>query len=388
MKPTDAPPPPPDSPNVRPKRRPPSNLRRLQRGASRALDGLVNGVEWWMRDPTDVVDRTPFDVIYQRDKLSVRRYQPLATDDTWQLGHSELHIPARRQGLPVLLIPPLMVQPFIFDLTRHRSLVRNLLREGFDVFLVDFGTPGPEDRTLRLDTYVLEWLPEAVTAVCQAAGTQGLSLYGYCMGGMFALMHTSVNRDSRVKAIVTIGSPVDAHKMGVVSWLVRIGHPQIEYLSKKLGNIPGPISSTAFKLTSPMRSLTRYSDLFLNLWNDDYVKSFDAVSAWTGNFIDYPGEAFLQVLGDFMKDNKLKDGKMTFGGEAADLSWITCPILSFAGKTDKVVSARAVREVMKVIGSEDKTFVEAPGGHMGVFAGRDAPRLVWAVSAKWLAERA
>ena len=89
-----------------------------------------------------------------------------------------------------------------------------------------------------------------------------------------------------------------------------------------------------------------------------------------------------------MKDNKLKDGKMTFGGEAADLSWITCPILSFAGKTDKVVSARAVREVMKVIGSEDKTFVEAPGGHMGVFAGRDAPRLVWAVSAKWLAERA
>ena len=340
-----------------------------------------------MRDPTDVVDRTPYDVIYSRDKLSVRRYRALTADDTWQLGTEEFEVRARKQTLPVLLIPPLMVQPFIFDLTHRRSLVRTLLREGFDVYLVDFGTPGPEDRALGLDTYVLEWLPEAVTAACKAAGTQSIALYGYCMGGMFALMHTSVNRDARVKAIVTIGSPVDAHKMGVVSWLVRVGHPQIEYVSKKLGNSPGPISSTAFKLTSPVKSLTRYSDLFLNMWNDDYVKSFDAVSAWTGNFIDYPAEAFQQVLGDFMKDNKLKDGRMTFGGETADLSRITCPILSFAGKTDKVVSKRAVREVMDVIGSEDKTFVVAPGGHMGVFAGRDAPRLVWAVSVKWLAER-
>jgi polyhydroxyalkanoate synthase len=370
-----------------PRKRPPRTLRRLEKGAIRAMSGFVNGIEWLQRDPTDVVDRTPFDIVHQDGKLLLRRYRPLVHDDSMQLGTEVMHVEAPRQRVPVLLIPPLMVRPFIFDLTHRRSLVRTLLREGFDVYLVDFGVPDRADVDITLDSYVLNWVPQAVDAVCRVSGQNGLTLFGYCMGGLFALMHTSVHRDERIKAIVTIGSPVNAHKMGPLSWLVRVGHDQIDFLAKRMGNIPGPVSSTAFRLTSPWKSVTRYSDLFVNLWNDEYVQGFDAVSAWTGNFIDYPGEAFRQVLNDFMGDNKLMDGRWTFGGRAADLGAITCPILAFAGSTDKVVPAAAAAEILQRVGSSDKTFVEVPGGHMGVFAGREAPRLVWQRSARWLVER-
>ena len=366
--------------------RPAPTLKRLEKGAIRAANGFVNWVEWLQREPTDVVDRTPFDVVYQKDKLAVRHYRPIALDDDFQLGKDMLHVEAPRMPLPVLLIPPLMVRPFIFDLTSRRSLVRTLLKEGFDVYLVDFGVPDKADQAVRLEHYVLDWVPAAIDAVLAHAGTKSLDLYGYCMGGLFALLHTSVHQDPRVHAIVTIGSPIDAHKMGPLALLVQVGHAQIDQISRKLGNVPGPISSAAFRLTSPWKTVTRYHDLFLNIWNDEYVQGFDAVTAWTGNFIDYPGEAFRQIVGEFLVENRFRDGTWEFDGRVADLSVVTCPVLAFAGKSDKVVPPAAAKAILGVLGSQDKSFFVAPGGHMGVFAGRDAPRQVWGPSARWLAE--
>ena len=42
---------------------------------------------------------------------------------------------------------------------------------------------------------------------------------------------------------------------------------------------------------------------------------------------------------------------------------------------------------MDLVKSQDKEFVVAPGGHMGVFAGSAAPAHVWQTAADWLAPR-
>ena len=70
-----------------------------------------------------------------------------------------------RYPSPVLLVPPLMVKPFIFDLYPGRSLVRFLLQRGFRVYLVDFGEPDDADAYVTLDDYVLDWIPTACRAV-------------------------------------------------------------------------------------------------------------------------------------------------------------------------------------------------------------------------------
>lgn len=367
--------------------RPTKVLRNLERGAVRAVSGFVNGLDWLQRNPTEVVDRLPFEVVAQRGLTSVRRYQPQVQDEDFQLGASMVHIEARRQRYPLLLIPPLMVQPWIFDLTPRRSLVKTLLRQGFDVFLLDFGAPKADDESVGLETYVLDWVPHAVDAVIKASGSDGLVLYGYCMGGLFALMHSAVHNDARVKAIVTIGSPIDAHKMSLVQLFVQHAHGHLQAISRRLGNVPGAVSSTAFRLTNPIKAVTRYGDLFMNLWNDDFVNDFDGITAWTSHFVDYPGDAFRQLLEQFMRDNRLQHGTMQFGDKIADLRNIHCPVLAFAGSSDKIVPPDAAREILEVIASRDKTFREVPGGHMGVMAGRAAPALVWAASASWLEER-
>lgn len=343
--------------------------------AQRAVLRFLNGVDWLIRDPKLVVGQTPYDVVYQHGKLEVRRYHHAHTDVK------------PHYDLPVLLIPPLMVKPFIFDLVPGRSLVRFLLDRGFAVYLVDFGEPDAADSYVTLDDYVLDWIPTACREVCKAAGSRELSLLGYCMGGLFAFMYLGVHRDRTVRNVVTIGAPLDVSKMGVFAWAAKMGGGQMEFLSKRIGNVPGGLSSAVFRLMTPAKNLTRYADLFMNLWDREYMNGFDAMNQWVSQFIDYPQGAFLQFTRDFMQRNALVRGKMQFGGKVAHMQNVQANLLAFAGRTDSIAPAAAVRAQIDAVGSTDTTFRLAPGGHMGLFSGAGAPKHVWLPAAEWLAER-
>jgi poly[(R)-3-hydroxyalkanoate] polymerase subunit PhaC len=341
--------------------------------ANRALLRFVNGVDWLVRDPRAVVGRTPYDVIYQRDKLVVRHYHA-----------GSVH---PRYALPVLLVPPLMVKPFIFDLYPDRSLAAFLLQRGFSVYLVDFGEPDRADAYVTLDDYVLKWLPAACRAVKQDAGVSELSMLGYCMGGLFALSHVAANRDTSVRNVVSIGAPVDMNKMGLFAWMAKLAGGQVETLARRIGNVPGGLSSAVFRLLTPMKNITRYADLFMNMWDERYVNGFDAMNQWVSQFIDYPQDAFVQFVRDFVQHNKLVRGQMTFGNKVADLRRVRASLLVFAGRTDQIAPEPAVRAVLDAVGSTDKTFHLVPGGHMGIFSGSAAPNAVWRPTAEWLATR-
>ena len=341
--------------------------------AHRAALRFVNGIEWLVRDPKALVGRTPFDVVYQRDKLQIRRYHIGSVKPTYPI--------------PVLLVPPLMVKPFIFDLQPRRSLVTTLIQRGFSVYLVDFGEPDKADAYVTLDDYVLDWLPTACRVTKEDAGASELSMLGYCMGGLFALFHTSVNEDQSVRNIVTIGTPLDTSKMGLMAWAAKAAGSQMEFVAKQLGNIPGGLSSTAFKLLTPMKNVTRYADLFMNMWNEEYVNGFDAMNQWVAQFIDYPQGAFLQFTRDFMQQNKLVRGRMQFGGKVADLRKVRANLLAFAGSSDQIAPVEAARAIETAVGSKEKEFHVVHGGHMGVFAGSSAPEMVWEPAADWLSPR-
>ena len=62
---------------------------------------------------------------------------------------------------------------------------------------------------------------------------------------------------------------------------------------------------------------TRYADLFMNMYDQDYVNGFDSMNQWMSQLGDYPQEAFVQFTRDFMKHNKLYKGQMKFRGKLA-----------------------------------------------------------------------
>jgi polyhydroxyalkanoate synthase len=356
----------------------------MGRAADRTLRGFVNGLALVMDGAMTPIGDAPRERILHRGKLEVWRYLP-PHDDTHETDKDE-PTASGRFAVPLLLVPPLMVRPYIYDLRPEHSMVRFFNKAGFDVYLVDFGVPDATDKGTRLDDYVLDYLPAAVAAVRARHGTRDLSLVGYCMGGIFSLLYTAAFCDPGVRNLVTIAAPIDFDKMGLLAHVARLAHGQVQFLADRIGNVPGFLNSQALKMLAPVKRFTRYADLFVNLYDDEYVKGFDAMSTWANDFIDYPQQAFKQFVKECMVGNQLVEG-MTFGERRADLANVTCSLLAFAGKGDSIARPASARAIVEATRPRDHEYHEVSGGHIGVMVGGRAPAEVWRPTLEWLRPR-
>ena len=59
------------------------------------------------------------------------------------------------------------------DLQEDRSLVRNLLAQGVDLYVVDWGSPTRGDRWLTLEDYIDGYLDDCVEHICATQGSTG-----------------------------------------------------------------------------------------------------------------------------------------------------------------------------------------------------------------------
>jgi polyhydroxyalkanoate synthase len=365
----------------------PKNAARLGRLAvDRAILRFVHGLSMVMDGGMTPIGNTPRRQILKDGKLEVYRYEPARREEHVEIGREEFHIRENRFPVPILLVPPLMVQPYIYDLRPEHSMVRALRAAGYDVYLVDFGIPGREDQGIRLDHYVLEFMPKAVQAVRKEHGGAPITIAGYCMGGIFALLYTAAWQDRDVRNLVTIASPIDFGKMGLLTFMARLANGRVQALADRIGNIPGRLNSEALKLLAPVKRFTRYADLFVNLWNEEYVKGFDAMSKWSNDFIPYPKEAFKQFMGEMMIENRMMEG-LRFGDRVADLKWIRAPVLAFAGESDEIATPASARAILAATSSADVEYVLVPGGHIGVVVGGRAREAVWGRMIDWLRPR-
>jgi len=360
----------------------------LRKVAGRAIDGLANGIVLFAEGASrPTMGNAPKDVVFEEGKLVLHRLRPAAEDD-YAMGTETLRVERGRFPVPLLLIPPLMARTYVYDLRPEHSFARSLRNRGYDVFVLDFEVPDAADAGLRLDDYVLRFVPRAVAATVAASGARRVSLVGYCMGGIFALLHAAAFEDDRIANLVTVGSPVNFEKMGLLTVLSRLAHGRtVDAVMDRLGNVPGGLAAQGFKLMSGMRSVTKWADLFIHLYDDEYVRGFDAINTWVNDLLPYPRDAFKQLVKDVISGNKMLKRRLKFGDRVADLSRVRAPLLAFAGRSDNVAPVASAREIVDLVSSTDKEFRIVPGGHVGVVAGSSAPRAVWGPTADWLAPR-
>ena len=105
-------------------------------------------------------------------------YNPTPREEIWRLNKTKLYYyhptkpPEERYPVPLLLVYALINRPFIFDLVPGRSFIEFMLDQGFEVYLLDWGEPGPEDQDITFDDYVAEYLLRAVRKVCGGTPAQ------------------------------------------------------------------------------------------------------------------------------------------------------------------------------------------------------------------------
>ncbi len=366
--------------------------------AEKIFWSVLNGVEQYAFSENFIISNlSDYDEIYSDRIMSVRHYHALDETEI-EISGEKIRVENRKHKVPLLLVPPLAATSMIFDLMPHRSIVRYFLALGYDVYLVDWGDVTADHTDLSLETYVLEWMPQVVSSVKEDSGSEEVSVFSYCMGGLIALMYLATSGDQSVRNLITVASPVDMHQSGVAGKVLSAIYRPAQTISSILNvslldlparyfHVPGWTSSLMFKLTNPMGLVINSFDKFLNLWDREYLKESLTMSKWFDDMADYPGETIKDMAVHMMLNNKIASGNMKIGSSKAEFKAIQCAILAFSGDSDNLVSVSAARKVLDIVSSEDKEFCVVPGGHAGVFAGSRAPENTWRISSDWLESR-
>jgi len=238
---------------------PPQILKRVQAQVQMNQQRIRRGLDILLSHEEPPVGATPKEVIYSKGTLKLYRYRPMS-DEVYRV--------------PVVCVMSLISKPWILDLTPGQSFIEYLLREGFDVFMVDWGIPRPVDKRLRLDDYVLDLLPRSLEEVQKATGEQDYSILGYCMGGLFGLMYKGIFHDAPVANLVCAATPVDFDGMGLFRRWSDPRYVDFDHLVDTLGNVPPDMILRSFEMLRPMERWASYARLLDNLWDPLFVYGY------------------------------------------------------------------------------------------------------------------
>src|SRR2546429_3674141 len=142
------------------------------------------------------VAQTPKQVIWTLNKAKLYHYIPV--------------VPAeQRHKVPLFLVFALMNRPSILDLRSGHSFIEYMVKQGYDVYLLDWGAPGPEDKDLKFDDYVLDYLPRAIRKVKAVSGCDEFTMLGWCIGAILSTIYAALRPDDGFKNLILLTAPLN-----------------------------------------------------------------------------------------------------------------------------------------------------------------------------------
>jgi polyhydroxyalkanoate synthase len=328
-----------------------------------------------LREEDIHIGTAPKHEVYREDKVVLYRYEPVVKKPLTP---------------PVLISYALVNRPYMVDLQEDRSLVRNLLKQGVDVYLIDWGYPGPTERWLTLDDYINGYMDNCVDAIREENDLEQVNLLGICQGGAFSLCYTALHPE-KIKNLITMVTPVDYHVKGMAgcgllnSWVQGMDP---DAMVATFGNIPGDFMNYGYLMLRPFAlNLGKYIDLPEIASDATKLLNFLRMEKWIFDSPDQAGEAWRHFVKDFYQGNKLIKGEVEIGGRRVDLEQITMPVLNLYAEQDHLVPPSSSLALSHFVGAKDYTVQGFPTGHIGMYVSgkvqKDLPPLI----ANWLKAR-
>jgi polyhydroxyalkanoate synthase len=340
---------------------------------------LAKGIETLsrLREEDIQVGVSAKEPVYREDKLVLYHFTPLVEQTV---------------KIPVLIVYALVNRPYMADLQEDRSLIRNLLKLGLDIYLIDWGYPTRADYWLTLDDYVNGYINNCVDVVRQRHKSDQINLLGICQGGTLSLCYASLYPEKLKNLILTV-TPVDFQvEEGLLNlWSGCTFGPQsmdVDLMVDALGNIPGDFMNLGFLMQKPFQlGFQKYLDVLDILNQEDKLINFLRMENWIFDSPDQAGQAFRQFIKDFYQTNKLIKGEIVLDGRRVDLGSIHLPILNVYAEEDHLVPPASTKALEKYIGSKDYTVKSFPVGHIGMYVSGKVQRDLPPTIVEWLKQR-
>lgn len=323
------------------------------------------------------IAQTPKELVWTLNKAKLYRYTPVLPAD-------------QRHKTPLLLVFAIMNRPYVLDLRPGHSFVEYMLAHGHDLYLLDWGIPGPEDKELTFDDYALEYLPRAIRKFKTVTGIEHFSILGWCLGALISTLYAALRPNDGLKNLVLLTAPLDfsdKESSGFSRWASNPSF-NADRITQEFGNVPGELIDTGAKMLKPIENyFGSYITLWDNIENETRVDAWHAMNTWVRDIIPMAGGAYQQLINDFYKENHLMKGELLIRGEKVALGSLKANLLNVIAEADHITPPCQSEKLVDVVGSEDKETFRVRGGHIGIMAGRGAEKSTWPHIEQWLAAR-
>jgi polyhydroxyalkanoate synthase subunit PhaC len=331
------------------------------------LDSIIALVKRAPRGQPDV-GTTPHKVVWTENKWRLLRFAPARP----------------RFKTPVLIVPSLINRWYVLDLGTGRSLIEWLVAQGHEVFCIDWGTPGPEDRYLTWDDIAGRYVGRAVRVAARYGTSGEVHLLGYCLGGTLAVSYVAAFPD-RVASLLALATPIDFDHAGILGMWTRNPSFDVSAVFEAFGNIPWQLLQSSFNMIRPTLRAQKTVALLDRAWDDEFLESFLATERWGHDNVSFPGACYVQYIEQLYRRNMLITGGFSVAGRPSELSAIKCPLLALTFSDDHIVPLASAAPLVDRVASTDKQLVVQTGGHVGAVVSRKASTRLWPVMSSFWA---
>jgi polyhydroxyalkanoate synthase len=183
------------------------------------------------------IGQTPKRVVWTLNKAKLYRYTPVVPEE-------------QRKRIPILIVFAIMNRPQVIDLRPGHSFVEFMIHRGYDMYLLDWGAPGPEDKDLSFDDYVLEYLPRVVRKLKSVSGSDELTILGWCLGALISALYAALRPDDGLKNLLLLTAPLDFSDKASGGFIRWTSTPRFnaDQIVDAFGNVPGEMIDAGAKM--------------------------------------------------------------------------------------------------------------------------------------------
>lgn len=265
-------------------------------------------------------------------------------------------------GPPVVFVPSLINPPFVLDLAPGRSLVEHVAASGFRCWLVDWGTPRPQDRDLDLARHITDRLLPLIARL-----DAPVRLVGYCLGGTLALA-TAALLGERARGVATLAAPwrFDGYGEDARAAMAEMWHAA-EPLCDALGVLPMEVLQTGFWQLDPARTIAKF-EAFSRM-EGEAAETFVALEDWANQGAPLTYAAGRSLFGDLVGSDLPGSLRWEVGGRVVDPHALACPAAEFVSTVDRIVPAATAASLPRR--------TDLSTGHVGMVVGSRAREQLW-----------
>lgn len=311
-------------------------------------------------------------IVFRENKMALWRY-------------SQKNLAVQKNPIPILIVPSLINRHYILDLLPERSLIAYLRDQGFQTYLLNWGTPGDEDRDLGLHEYINRYLHRAVEKTCRDANSEQVLLFGHCLGGTLSTLYTAL-KPKRVAGLINVTAPINFHNSSLLSKWCQAQSFDLNLLLEAQGNMPWAILQSTFLSQRPTTNTSKWIQFSKKLNDPEFVDSFLALEVWSNDNVSFAGKCYQDIINLFYKNNGLVKDEFVFHRQKTTLKNINVPILNVSTNEDHIVPLDATQVLASLTSSTDTTDIVASGGHVGGIVGKYARKTLWPELAQWIAK--